>query len=118
MLVKLGLIRALGNAIEVGKQVGGNLPGIVLTFLGGAQQIVDQHLGVYLFLNVERRCVDNEVAPVLLILAAPDKLWVKVGIARVANLLGLLLFLLQHGLKLRRRDVFALLLMGEGFDGF
>jgi cytochrome c oxidase assembly factor CtaG len=36
--------------------------------------------------------VDDEVAPVLLVLAAPDQLRVQVGIARVAHLLRLLLF--------------------------
>jgi hypothetical protein len=37
-----------------------------------------------LLLNVERRGVDDEIAPVLLILATPDELGIEVGVARVA----------------------------------
>ena len=47
------------------------------------QQVVDQHLRVDLLLDVERRRVNDEIAPVLLILAAPDELRVEVGVARV-----------------------------------
>ena len=46
------------------------------------QQVVDQHLGVDLLLDVERRRVDDEIAPVLLVLAAPDELRVEVAVAR------------------------------------
>jgi hypothetical protein len=53
----------------------GRLPGAL------AQQVVDQHLGVDLLLDVERRGVDDEVRPVLLILAAPDQLRVQVAVA-------------------------------------
>jgi hypothetical protein len=81
----------------------------VCALLGAPQQVVDQHLGVHLLLDVERRRVDDEIAPVLLVLAAPDQLRVQVGIARVANLLRLLLFSrLDERLLLRRRDVLAL----------
>ena len=48
-----------------------------------AQQIVDQDLGMDLLLDVERRGVDDEIAPVLLILAAPDQLGIEVGVAAV-----------------------------------
>jgi hypothetical protein len=41
---------------------------------------------VDLFLDVERRSVDNEVAPVLLILAVPDELWIEVGDTSVRGL--------------------------------
>ena len=50
-----------------------------------AQQVVDQHLGVDLLLDVERRRVDDEVAPVLLILAAPDELRVEVAVAALVG---------------------------------
>ena len=119
MLVKLGFVRTLGDAVEVGEQVCRGLPGLVLALFGGAQQVVDQHLGVDFFLDVEWWCVDNQVAPVLLVLAAPNQLRVQVGIAGVADLLGRRLVLLHKGLLLSRRKVLALgLVMREGFDVF
>ena len=33
------------------------------------------------FLDVERRRVDDEIAPVLLVLTAPDELRIEVGVA-------------------------------------
>ena len=70
-----------------------------------------------LFLDVERRSVDDEVAPVLLVLAAPDELGIEVGVAGIADLLRVLLLLLQHGLILRRRDVLPLgLVVRKRFD--
>ena len=63
--------------------------------------------------------MDDEIAPVLLILAAPDELRIEVGVAGVADLLRVLLLLFQHGLIFRRRDVLPLgLVVLEGFDGF
>jgi hypothetical protein len=44
-------------------------------------QIVNQNFGVYLLLDVERRCLDHQVRPVLFVLAAPDKLGIQVAIA-------------------------------------
>ena len=83
-----------------------------------AQQVVDQHLRVDLLLDVERRSVDDEVAPVLLILPAPDELRIEVGVARIAHRLRGLLLLFQHGLVLGRRDVLPLgLVVLERFDG-
>src|SRR6266699_2404183 len=94
------------------------MPGVVLALFGGAQQVIDEHLGDDLFLDVERRSVNNEVAPVLFILAAPDELGIEVGVARVADLFRGLLLLFQHGLKLRRWDVLSLsLVMLERLDG-
>ena len=68
--------------LKSAKRSGCDLPGVVPALLGLAQQIVDQHLGVDLFLDVERRGVDDEIAPVLLILAAPDELRIEVGLRR------------------------------------
>ena len=83
------------------------------------QQVVDQHLGVDLFLDVERRGVDDEVAPVLLILAAPDELGIEVGVARDSvQPAAAGLVLLEHGLVLGGGDVLPLgLVVLEGFDG-
>lgn len=78
--VELGLVRALGNTVEVGEEIGGDHPLVVLAFLGRAQQVVDEGLGMDLLLDVEWRGVDDEVAPVLLVLTAPDKLRVEVGV--------------------------------------
>ena len=72
-----------------------------------------------LFLDVERRGVDDEVAPVLLILPAPDELGIEVGVAWVADGLGILLRLLDDGLMLGGGDVFPFrLVVLEGLDGF
>ena len=82
-----------------------------------AQQVVDQRLGMDLFLDVQRRRVDDEVAPVLLVFAAPDELRIEIRVARLADPLGVLLLLFQHGLVFSRGDVFALgLLVLEGGD--
>jgi hypothetical protein len=50
------------------------LPHRVLEVAAFAQQVVDQRLGMDLLLDIERRCMDNQIRPVLLILAAPNKL--------------------------------------------
>ena len=83
------------------------------------QQVVDQHLGVDLFLDVERRGVDDEVAPVLLILAAPDELRVEVAVAAlVGDADGRFVLLLHDGLIFGRGDVLALGVVAERIDGF
>ena len=87
--------------------------------LGLLEEVVDEDFWVDLFLDVERRGVDDEVAPVLLILPAPDELGIEVGIPRVADLFGILLFLLDKGLLLGGRDVLPLrLIVLEGLDRF
>ena len=74
---------------------------------------------MYLFLDVERRRVDNEVAPILPILSAPDEPWVEVGIAGVPHRVEHDIILLEHGLVLGGGNVFPLgLVVLEGFDGF
>src|SRR5665213_444370 len=74
---------------------------------------------MYFFLDVERRRVDDEFAPVLFILAAPDELGVKVAVAAfIGDAENLFEFLLLDGLIFGGGDVFAVIgLMGEGFDG-
>jgi hypothetical protein len=80
VLVKLGFVHALWNAVEVGKEIRRGRSLVMLALLRGAPQVIDEHLGVNLFLDVERRNVDDEVTPVLLILPAPDDLGIEVGI--------------------------------------
>ena len=104
--------------LKSAKRSGVSSPAVVLALLRRAQQIVDQHLRVDLLLDVERRRVDDEIAPVLLVLAAPDELRIEVAVARIADLLRGLLLLFQHGLVLGRRDVLPLgLVVLERFDG-
>ncbi len=93
VLIELGFVHALGDAVEVGEQIGRVRAFAVLALLRGAQQVIDQYLRMNLFLDVERRRVDDEIAPVLLVLATPNKLGVKVGVAGIADLLRLLLLL-------------------------
>ena len=61
-----------------------------------------------LFLDVERRGVDDEVAPVLLILATPDELGIEIAVSGVAEGFGGLLLLFDKGLLLDGGDVFPL----------
>ena len=72
-----------------------------------------------LFLNVKRRGVDDEVAPVLLIFPSPDELRIEVDVAGVADGFRALLFFLDKGLLLDGRNIlpfgFPVL---EGLDGF
>ena len=106
------------NAVEVGEQIVLN-PLALLFLLLLLQQIVNENLGVDFFLDVERRRVDHEVAPVLLILAAPDELRVEIAVAAlVGNTDRVLLLLVHDGLKLRRGNVLPLVgVVHEGFDG-
>ena len=56
-----------------------------------ALQIVDDRLRVNLLLDVERRHIDDEIGPVLLVLAAPDELRVgegeRAGLSQLLHLL-------------------------------
>ena len=64
-------VDAFGYAIEIGEEVE-LLRFPWLACFGVAQQVIDQHLGVHLFLNVDRRGMHHQIGPVLLILAPPD----------------------------------------------
>ena len=80
MLVKLGLVHAFRHAVEVAEEVD-LVAGLRAALPCRAQEVVDQDLGVDLLLNVERRRLDDEVAPVLVVLPAPDELRVEVAVA-------------------------------------
>lgn len=73
-----------------------------------AQQIINERLGVNSFPNVERRRRNNEIGPIPLILTAPDQLRIKIGIARIAHLLGVLLVIVQHRLIFSSGNILAL----------
>jgi hypothetical protein len=119
VLVELRLVHPLGHTIEVGKKVdlkAGSL-GICLPRL--AEEVVDQHLRMDLFLNVQRRGVDDEIAPVLLILAAPDELGIKVNIPGIPRRPWAGILLVDHGLMLGSGDVLPLrLVVLKGLDRF
>jgi hypothetical protein len=80
VLVELGLVHAGRDAVEVGEEIGGLLARLLPALAGPAQEVVDEGLGVDLLLDVEGRGLDDEVAPVLLVLAAPDELGVEVAV--------------------------------------
>src|SRR6266508_3899468 len=99
MLVELGFVHALGHAVEIGEEIRRKLSSLVRALARIAQQVIDQHLRMDLLLNVERWSVNDEVAPVLLVLAAPDELRIEVAVAPlVGDADGVLLGLLQYGL--------------------
>ena len=127
MLIELGLSAVVGQAVEVGKEIDllksalSPCPspacgrGVLFRL---ATQVVDQYLGVDLFLDVDRRRVDDEVGPVLLVLAAPDQLRVQVAVAAlIGDTNGRLLVLLHYRLVFGRGDVLAGgVVVLEGFD--
>ena len=79
------------DAVEVVEQVGDVAFGFALC-LGAARQVVNDGFGMNFLLNVERRRGDNEVRPVLLIIAAPCELGIGyvdiAGLRRLLDLLG------------------------------
>ena len=89
VLVELGPGALVGQAVEVGEQVGLGLPRGVLAVaapvLGPAPQVVDEDLGVDLLLDVEGRRLHDEVGPVLIVLAAPDELRIEVAVAALVG---------------------------------
>ena len=117
--VELGARGAVRQAVEVGEEVGRGGRLLLPPFLRLAQQVVDQHLGVHLLLDVERRRLDHEVGHVLLVLAAPDKLRVEVAVAALVGHADRRLVLIRHdGMVFRRRDVAPRrLAMRERLDG-
>jgi hypothetical protein len=119
VLVKFGFGVAIGYAVEIAEEV--ELLGFVFGFLTGFRllhQVIDKHLGVDLFLDVEGRGADEEVLfqlhvlfagfGVLGVFAPPDELGVEVAVTSfVGDLDGALGALVYDGLHLGGRDVFA-----------
>src|SRR5690606_15429027 len=89
MPVELVAVLRVGEPVEIGEEVrhvGLGRAGL----LGAALEIVDDRLGVDLLLDVEGRRVDDEVGPVLRVLAAPDELRVAdLDLAGLPELLAL-----------------------------
>ena len=112
MLVELGFGLLGGQPVEVGEQVGETRLDVVVfgapRLLALPHQVVDQYLGMHALLDVEGRRVDDEVGPVLLVLAAPDQLRVQVAVAPgVGELDGTLLRVLHQRLVLGAGQVLA-----------
>ena len=85
VLVELGFGVLGGQAVEVGEEIGETGLDVLVLCAAGLlalpHQVVDEDFGVDALLDVERRCVDDEVGPVLLVLAAPDQLRVQIAVA-------------------------------------
>ena len=122
--VELGLGLLGGQPVEVGEQIGeAVLHALDLRpprLLALPHQVVDQCLGMDAFLDVEGRRVDDQLRPVLLVLAAQDQLRVQVAVAPgVGNLDGTLLRVLHQRLVLGAGQILAAgIAVGEGFDRF
>ena len=123
MLIKLRPVRVFGQAVEVGEEVelrGRVLPsGAAVAF---AAQVVDERLGMHLFLNVERRGPHFQRVvrrAVRAVLASPDQLRVQVGIATLVGRAHRRdVARPRHGGLLDSGDVRALVPgVGEGGDG-
>ena len=117
MLVKIGLVYTFGDAVEVGKQAELRLK----RFLSGLalfQEVFNECLGMYLFLNVKRRSPYGQRI-IAVIFASPDELGIKVRIPFfIADAHRRLFFLLHYRLILRCRDIGTPGFMGNGFNLF
>ena len=82
-----------------------------------AQQIVDQDLRVNLLLDIERRRLDDQFGPILLVFAAPDELRVEIA---VAPLIGepdrALVPLVHYRFEFGGRKIAALVLVPQRLD--
>jgi hypothetical protein len=118
VLVELGGAGVVGQAVEVGEEVnlrrGGSGAG-----LGLAAAVVNEGLGMDLFLDIERRGGDDEGEPVGDVLVAPDKLGIEVAVAAsVGDLDGGFVFLPHERFVPGGGEVFALGVVAERGDGF
>ena len=117
VLVELGAVGALGQAVEVGEHVdliARGLPAVARL----ARQVVDQRLGLDFLLDVQGRHVDHQVVEVLVVLTAPDELGVQVAIAPLVGLAERrFLLVTDQRLVLGRGDIrAAVLLVAQGLD--
>ena len=123
VLIEVGFVDPFGDAVEVGIEVGeeqGLGVGVALGLGGLAEEVVDQGLGLDLLLDIKRRGMNDEVGPILFVLAAPDELGIKVLIpAAVSHADRGLLVVFHHRLILHGRDILASALgVLDRFDGF
>ena len=91
VLIKFRALLGIVEAIEIGEEVR-RVARLLRFRLGAPHEIVDDRLGVDLFLNIKRRRLHDEIGPVLPVLAAPDKLRVAdLDLALLQQLTRLLL---------------------------
>ena len=117
MLIKISLVCAFRDAIEIGKQAELRLKRL-LSGLALFQEVFNECLRMYLFLNVERRSLYGQRI-IAVIFASPDELRIEVGIPFfIADAHRRLFFLLHYRLILRCRDIGTPGFMGNGFNLF
>ena len=109
VLVELGLRLGAREAVKVGEEVEVRARLLRLPRFRLPEQIIDQDFGMHFLLDVERRRLDDEVAPILVVLPSPDKLRIEVRIARIAHLF-------PREVLGRRNVATLVVLMREGFD--
>ncbi|AEO46714.1 hypothetical protein F11_01220 [Rhodospirillum rubrum F11] len=118
VLIELGRRLLVGQAVEIGKQIDGRPDHFLGPSPGLALQIVDQNLGVDLFLDIKRRGLNDQFRPIPLVLAPPDQLRVEIAVAAVigdAN--GGFHLFLHHRLQFGGGDVDPLrILVGQRLD--
>jgi hypothetical protein len=115
--VELGHRLLVRQAVEIGEEVRHRRRLLLSPLSALPQEIVDQHLRVHLLLDVERRRLDDQVGPVLLVLAAPDELRVEIAVPPLILFADRRLLLLVHDrLELGRRDVAALVRVPQRLD--
>jgi hypothetical protein len=121
--VKLGFGVFVRQAVEVGEHVDllpltPTLSPVGRGSLSVTQQIVDQYFGMNLFLNIQRRRMNDQVRPILLVLAAPNQLRIEITVAALVGYSdGALLILTHDRLVFSGRDVLARgFVVFEGFD--
>lgn len=118
MLVELGPGGGIGEAVEVGEEVGLRAGFLIFSCLALPEEVVDEDLGMDFFLDIKGRGLGDEVRPILLIFPAPDELRVEIAVAAfIGNLQGAFVGVLHDGLMLDGGDILtAGLVMAEGLD--
>jgi hypothetical protein len=117
VLVELGQRLLVGQPVEIGEEVRHRRRRLVPPRFALPHQIIDQDLRVHLLLDVERRRLDDQIGPVLLVLAAPHELRVEIAVAALIGEPDRRLLLLVHDrLELGRRNISAFVLMAQCLD--
>ena len=117
VLVELRFGIVIRETVEIGKEVALCIGSLCIGF-AATEQVVDEHFRVNFLLNIEWWHLYNEVRPVLLVFAAPDKLRVEVTVATVISNTNRALFIFFHDrLMFGCWNIFACcLIVPDGFD--
>jgi hypothetical protein len=107
----------VGQTVEIGEQVRHWRRLLLAALFALPQEIVDQNLRVHLLLDVEGRRLDDQIGPVLLVLAPPNQLRIEIAVAPPVLFADRRLVLLVHDrLELGGRDVAALIVVPQRLD--